>query len=104
VPALMSSAHDGLYDTAFGSNLEFWEDSSPSHLVDSSGVPILVVCSTESDDNTCSKASAFKQAANSAGIAVTVSSQNVTPRLVNSQVGVSAGYTDTIANFIAAAL
>ena len=104
VPALMSTSHSGLYDTAFGANLEFWEDSSPTHLVHSSGVPMLVVCSTESPEATCSKAQAFKQAASSAGIAVTVSSQNVTPRHINSRVGVSAGYTDTIANFIASAL
>jgi acetyl esterase/lipase len=100
VPALMSSAHGNVYDTAFGSNVEFWEDSSPSHLVDSSGVPILVVCSTESDDNTCSKASAFKQAAQAAGVDVTVSPQHVEPGQINSRVGLSMGYTDAIENYI----
>lgn len=100
VPALMSTSHNGIYDTAFGSNFEFWEDSSPTHLVHSSGVPMLVVCSAESGENTCAKANAFKQAANSAGIAVTVSSQNVSPWQINSKVGVSTSYTDTIRNYI----
>lgn len=104
VPALMSTSHDGVYDTAFGANLEFWEDSSPTHLVDSSGVPMLVVCSTESTDNTCAKADAFKQAANTAGVNVTVSPQNVSPWQVNSRVGVSATYTDAIASYIASVL
>jgi len=100
VPDLMSTSHDNAYDTAFGTNLEFWEDSSPTHLVDSSGVPILVVCSTESGEDTCSKASAFKQAADAQGVNVTVSPQNVDPGQVNSRVGVSTSYTNTIENYI----
>lgn len=100
VPALMSSSHEHVYDTAFGANLEFWEDSSPTHLVHSSGVPILVVCSTESAENTCSKANAFKQAADSAGVSVTVSPQSVDPWQVNSRVGTSTSYTDTIESYI----
>ena len=104
VPTLMTNSHNNLYDTAFGTSLEFWEDSSPTHLVHSSGVPILVVCSTESTEDTCSKASAFKQAADAAGINVTVSPQPVDPWQINSRVGVSASYSDTIANYIASIL
>lgn len=100
VPGIMSTNHDSLYDAAFGTNVEFWEDSSPTHLVDSSGVPILVVCSTESSENTCSKANAFKQRANDAGVAVTVSPQGLSPWEVNSRVGVTASYTDTIEDYI----
>lgn len=104
VPALMSTSHDNIYDKAFGANLEFWEDSSPTHLVHASAVPILVVCSAESLENTCSKAAAFKQAANNAGVDVTVSQQNLSPWQVNSRVGVSSSYTDTIASFISSTL
>lgn len=104
VPALMSTSHSGIYDTAFGTNLEFWEDSSPTHLVHSSGVPMLVLCSTESRENTCSKANAFKQAASDAGVAITVTPQNVSPWQVNSRVGVSTSYSDTIADYIASVL
>ena len=100
VPALMSSSHNNFYDTAFGTNLEFWEDSSPTHLVHSSGVPILVVCSTESWENTCAKANAFKNAADGAGVNVTVSPQNLEPRQINSRVGVSTSYTNTIESYI----
>lgn len=100
VPALMSNSHNNVYDTAFGANLEFWEDSSPTHLVHSSGVPILVVCSTESGENTCAKANAFKNAADDAGVNVTVSPQNLEPRQINSRVGVSTSYTDTIETYI----
>lgn len=100
VPGIMSGSHDNLYDTAFGSNAEFWEDSSPTHLIDSSGVPILVICSTESDEETCAKANAFKQTADNAGVNVTVSPQAVSPLEVNSAVGVSTSYSDTIASYI----
>ncbi|WP_449111172.1 alpha/beta hydrolase [Rhizobium sp.] len=104
VPALMSNTHNNLYDTAFGTNLEFWEDSSPTHLVHSSGVPILVVCSTSSGENTCAKANAFKTAADGVGVTVTVSPQNLESSQINSRVGVSAGYTDTIKNYIESVL
>lgn len=104
VPALMSTTHNNIYDAAFGANVEFWEDSSPTHLVDASGVPILVVCSTESAENTCSKAGAFKQAADSAGVSVTISPQNIEPWQINSRVGVSSSYTATIEDYIASLL
>jgi arylformamidase len=104
VPGLMSTSHDNVYDMAFGANLEFWEDSSPTHLVDPSGVPILVVCSTESGEDTCSKASAFKQAADAKGVNVTVSPQSVAPAQVNSGVGISTSYSDTIESYIASIL
>jgi arylformamidase len=104
IPALMSSSHSNRYDTAFGSNLEFWEDSSPTHLVHASGVPIMVVCSTASPENTCAKAQAFKQAASDAGVSVTVSQQSLEPRQVNSRVGESTSYTDTIESYIASVL
>ena len=100
IPDIMASNHDGRYDTAFGSNAEFWEDSSPTHLVHSSGVPILVVCSTESNEDTCTKANAFKQTADNVGVNVTVSPQSMSPWEVNSRVGVSTSYTDTIASYI----
>ena len=100
VPDIMSTSHDSRYDTAFGTNVEFWDDSSPTHLVDGSGVPILVVCSTESNEATCTKANAFKQAADGAGVNVTVSPQGMSPWEINSRVGVSASYTDTSNNYI----
>lgn len=104
VPALMSVSHGNLYDTAFGANVEFWEDSSPTHLIDASGVPILVVCSTQSVEDTCSKANSFKQAADAAGVNVTVSPQPVDPWQINSRLGVSPTYSDTIADYIASVL
>lgn len=100
VPTLMQNTNSDLYRTAFGNNVEFWEDSSPTHLVHSSGVPILVVCSTSSSENTCAKATSFKQAADDAGVDVTVSPQNLEPSQINSRVGVSTSYTDSIRSYI----
>jgi acetyl esterase/lipase len=100
IPAIMATTHDSNYDAAFGSNVEFWEDSSPTHLVASSGLPMLVVCSSESNDNTCAKASAFAQAASNAGVNITVSPQPLTSSEVNSRLGVSATYTGAVAQYI----
>jgi acetyl esterase/lipase len=100
IPAIMTGSHDAVYDTAFGSNVEFWEDSSPTDLVASSGLPMLVVCSAESTANTCAKASAFANAADNAGVNITVSPQALSPAEVNSKLGVSASYTTTVANYI----
>lgn len=104
VPTLMASSPLGIYSTAFGTNLEFWEDASPSHLIDSSGVPMLVVCSSVSLEDTCGKANAFKQKANAAGVTVTVSQQTALPPQINSQVGVATSYTDAIESYISSVL
>ena len=79
-------------------------NSGPTHLIDTSGVPILVVCSTESEEDTCSKATAFKQAADAQGVSVTVSPQSVDPAQINSRVGASTAYTDAIESYIASIL
>ncbi len=100
IPSIMSTSHDASYDTAFGTNVEFWEDSSPSNLLASSGLPMLVVCAAESTDNTCAKANAFAQAANNSGVHVTVSPQTLSASEVNSRLGVSSAYTNTVESFI----
>ncbi|MDB5523898.1 MAG: esterase/lipase-like protein [Rhizobium sp.] len=100
IPAIMTTSHDSAYDAAFGNNVEFWEDSSPTHLVASSGVPMMVVCSSESDDNTCAKANAFAQAADNAGVKITVSPQALSSSEVNSRLGVSSTYTNTVETYI----
>jgi hypothetical protein len=61
---------------------------------------MMVVCSTESADNTCTKATAFAQAGQNAGVRITVSPQALSSSGVNSQLGISTAYTDTVATFI----
>ncbi|MBL0375418.1 alpha/beta hydrolase [Rhizobium sp. KVB221] len=100
IPAIMSSEHASIYDTAFGSNVEFWEDSSPSHLVASSGLPMMVVCATESSSNTCARANAFAQAAGNAGVTINVSQQPISSGEVNSKLGLASSYTNTVASFV----
>lgn len=104
IPSIMSSSHNAIYDTAFGTNSDFWEDSSPTNLLDQSGLPMLVVCSSESMQDTCAKANAFSQAANNVGVKVTVSTQGLSPRAINSQLGVSSSYTSSVDNFIQSVL
>ena len=104
IPAIMGAQHSTIYDTAFGSNLEYWEDSSPTHLVASSGLPMMVVCAAESTAETCAKANAFATAADNAGVHVTVSPQAMTSSEINAKLGVSTTYTDTVADYIASLL
>lgn len=100
IPAIMGTSHASIYDTAFGSNVEYWEDSSPSHLLARSGLPMLVVCSAQSTENTCARASSFSTAADSIGVAITVSPQALSPSEVNSKLGLSSSYTNTVERFI----
>ena len=100
VPAIMGASHDSIYDTAFGSNVEFWEDSSPTHLLVSSALPMMVVCSTQSNKDTCGKAQAFAQAADNAGVDVTVSPQDISPWQISAALGNSTTYTTTVDDFI----
>lgn len=100
IPQIMQSSHAAIYDTAFGSNLEYWEDSSPTDLLDSSGLPMMVVCSTESASDACGKAKAFAQAADKKGISVTVSPQALSSGDVNAQLGLAGAYTAEVDDFI----
>ncbi|MDH6268590.1 arylformamidase [Rhizobium sp. SG_E_25_P2] len=100
IPEIMQSSHAAIYDTAFGSNLEYWEDSSPTDLLDSSGLPMLVVCSTESASDSCGKANAFAATADNKGISVTVSPQALSSGDVNAQLGVANTYSDKVDDFI----
>jgi acetyl esterase/lipase len=104
IPSIMSNSHDSAYDTAFGTSLEFWEDSSPTNLLDNSGLPMLVVCAAQSKSDTCAKANAFSQAADNSGVKVTVSPQSLTSSEVNSKLGVSGSYTNSVESFIESVL
>jgi acetyl esterase/lipase len=104
IPSIMQSDHSNDYDTAFGTNVEFWEDASPTHLVASSGVPMLIVCSESSASNTCGRASSFKQAAQQQGVTVTVSQQSYGSSDINAKLGVSQTYSSTVDNFIESVL
>jgi acetyl esterase/lipase len=104
IPAIMAGNHAPAYDTAFGSNHEYWEDASPADLVAASGLPMLVVCSTESSEDTCTKANAFAEAADNAGVNITVSPQPLPSGEINAKLGVSDTYTQSVAFFIASLL
>jgi len=104
IPVIMENNHSAIYDTAFGTNSDFWEDSSPTNLLDHSGLPMLVVCSSESTQDTCAKANAFSQAANNVGVKVTVSTQALAPSAISSQLGVSNSYTSSVDDFIQSVL
>jgi arylformamidase len=100
VPALMASGDNAVYQKAFGQNVEFWEDSSPTHLLDSSGVPMLIVCSAQSREETCARANAFKQTADSKGINVTVSPRSISPSDINASLGTASGYSKAVEDYI----
>lgn len=104
IPAIMSSDHSSSYDAAFGSNVEFWEDASPTHLVASSGLPMLVVCSQQSSSDTCARATAFANAADNSGVSITVLPQSLSSSEINGKLGVSANYTDTVDAYITSIL
>jgi len=100
VPAIMSSSHSAVYDTAFGSDSDYWEDSSPTDLITANGLPMMVVCSTESSSGTCSKAAAFSQTADNKGVNVSVVQESLSPSEVNSTLGASGSYTEKVNSFI----
>jgi hypothetical protein len=96
----MGSSHSSIYDTAFGTSGDFWEDSSPTNLLDRSGLPMMVVCSSQSTEDSCTKANAFAQAAQSVGVKITVSTQTLAPGAISSQLGVSSSYTSSVDSYI----
>ena len=61
---------------------------------------MLVVCSSVSDTDSCAKANAFASSADNSGVDITVSPQALSSADINSKLGVSASYSNTVADYI----
>lgn len=98
--SIMSGKHYGLYDKAFGSDPQFWNEASPLHrLKGKPAAPILLVCSSKRD-NSCDAAQAFAAKATGFGGRAKVLPVALNHAKINSDLGTSGSYTASVDEFL----
>lgn len=101
IPQIMVRKHLPLYDNAFGSDRNTWEQASPFYVVNRNAAPLLAVCSTQRRDQPCDQVHAFADKAKMLGVNVTIVEEDLSHSEVNSQLGLAGAYTDAVERFIA---
>jgi len=100
VSMMMSGKHFNFYDEAFGADTVYWEQVSPYHRLSSSAIPTLMVCSTERPDKPCLQAKHFEQKAKTLGVHTEISSQALSHKEINEELGLESAYTRRVEEFI----
>ncbi len=101
VPSLMNSSHLQVYDRVFGADEAYWQDTSPKQTLSNAAIPMLIICSTQSQADSCGKAEPFRARASELDVQAIVVPQNLSPDEINSQLGTVKSYTDIVDGFIA---
>ena len=94
IEKLMNRKHLRLYDRAFGDDPEDWRAVSPSALLEKSGKPMLLICSTIRRDKPCNDAEQFAQKAKSLGMRVELLKVAMSHRDINAELGADGVYTE----------
>lgn len=103
VPALMGQRHLRLFDAAFSNDREYWRATSPIHQLNTSGPPMLVVCSTRRS-NSCTQAEQFAAQAQRLKRSASVLRQDASHRDINQTLGQPGPYTDAVNSFMTTVL
>lgn len=99
VVELMQGQHLDLYDQAFGSDQQLWRAASPTLVIKSAPVPMLLVCSSKRADS-CPQADAFAAKVKTLNGRATVVPVDMTHADINHLVGADSNYTATIDKFL----
>ncbi|HEX7816023.1 alpha/beta hydrolase [Dyella sp.] len=99
IPRIMQAPHPAFYDRAFGADPAFWRQVSPRDRLRAGGAPMLLVCSSQRLMS-CSQADAFAAAVRSKGGRVQVSSQALSHKQINAELGEDSAYTRAVDQFL----
>ena len=99
IERIMALPHFGFYDTVFKSNPEFWRKASPTLVLNTKPVPMLLVCSTQRVLS-CPQAQAFARKAKSLGGKAVQLPENLTHEQINELLGTACEYTSKVDEFI----
>ena len=102
IPDMMTRKHLALYDNAFGSDRNTWEQASPFYVVNRNATPLFAVCSTQRRDRPCDQVHAFANKAKTLGLDVKILEEDLSHGDVNAQLGLPGAYTDAVETFMAA--
>jgi len=104
VERIMKAKHFPLYDRAFGQDVSFWRAASPINQIAAQARPMLMICSTRREEESCGQMEAFAMKAASLGISATVLPQDKTHGEITVDLGADAAYTAAVDAFIDDAL
>lgn len=100
IPKKMKSNPANLYQEAFGTDADYWVQSSPFDQLSQNAVPWLGVCSSRRRDS-CSGAHEYADKQNDLGIPAAVLEEPKNHGSINSELGKDAKYTATVEKFMA---
>ncbi len=99
VPRTMEDKHYSFYDKVFGSDRNFWRQTSPIDRLRKAPAPFMLVCSTKRSDS-CPQARSFADRVMSLGGKATVLPLDMTHADINKRLGEAGSYTEAVDNFL----
>lgn len=98
--ALMQRRHLPFYDRVFGSDPAFWRSVSPSDALAPGAPPMLLVCSTQRRDGSCTQARQFAARIGATGGRAEVVPEDLSHAQINDELGQPGAYTSAVDAFV----
>lgn len=98
--ALMQRRHMPFYDRVFGSDPAFWRTVSPTDALAPGAPPMLLVCSTQRRDGSCTQARQFAARIGATGGRAEVVPEDLSHAQINSELGLPGAYTSAVDAFV----
>jgi len=97
---LMQRRHMPFYDRVFGSDPAFWRSVSPTDALAPGAPPMLLVCSTQRRDGSCTQARQFAARIAATGGRAEVVPEDLSHAQINDELGLPGAYTSAVDAFI----
>jgi acetyl esterase/lipase len=98
--ALMRRRHMPFYDRVFGNDPAYWRTVSPTDTLAPGAPPLLLVCSTQRRDGSCTQANQFATRAAAIGGRAEVVPEDLTHAQIDAELGLPGAYTASVDAFI----
>ncbi|WP_269759328.1 alpha/beta hydrolase [Variovorax sp. E3] len=98
---LMRRQHLPFYDRVFGADPAFWRSVSPTDTLAPGAPPMLLVCSTQRRDGSCTQANQFAARVSAGGGRAEVLPEDLSHAQINAELGLPGAYTSAVDAFIA---
>ncbi|KQX34215.1 alpha/beta hydrolase [Variovorax sp. Root434] len=97
---LMRRRHMPFYDRVFGNDPAFWRTVSPTDALAPGAPPMLLVCSTQRRDGSCTQARQFAVRIAATGGRAEVAPEDLSHAQINSELGLPGAYTAEVDAFV----
>ncbi|MGJ7574263.1 alpha/beta hydrolase [Variovorax sp. RB2P76] len=98
--ALMQRRHMPFYDRVFGNDPAYWRTVSPTDALAPGAAPMLLVCSTQRRDGSCTQANQFATRAAAMGGRAEVVPEDLSHAQIDAELGLPGAYTASVDAFI----